>query len=100
LTTPSLGEMASTFAANAYKLQPVLEELFNSQYFYDAAAGVSDDNFGGIVKSPLDLMMGTLQLFTIPLPDPITSAPRFYEKTNGLLKSLYDMGLNLYEPSM
>jgi len=94
-----ISEMASTFAANAYKLQPVLEELFNSQHFYDASAGVSDDNFGGIVKSPLDLMMGTLQLFTIPLPDPIASAPSFYEKTNGLLKSLYDMGLNLYEPS-
>jgi uncharacterized protein (DUF1800 family) len=94
-----ISEMAATFAANSYKLQPVLEELFKSQHFYDASAGVNDDNFGGIIKSPLDLMMGTLQLFTIRLPDPIAAAASFYAKTNGLLKSLYDMGINFFEPS-
>ncbi len=94
-----ISEMAATFAANGYKLQPVLEELFKSQHFYDASAGVDDDNFGGIIKSPLDLMMGTLQLFTVQLPDPNASAASFYAKTNDLLGSLNSMGMNLYEPS-
>jgi uncharacterized protein (DUF1800 family) len=94
-----ISEMASTFAANNYKLQPVLEELFKSQHFYEASAGVNDDNFGGIIKSPLDLMMGTLQLFTLQLPDPIASAASFYAKTNALLRSLYNMGINFYEPA-
>jgi uncharacterized protein (DUF1800 family) len=57
-----IAEMANTFTANNYKLQPVLEDLFQSQHFYDAAAGANDDNFGGIIKSPLDLMIGTLRL--------------------------------------
>jgi uncharacterized protein (DUF1800 family) len=58
-----IAEMANTFSASGYKLQPVLEDLFQSQHFYDAAAGVNDDNFGGIIKSPLDLNGGYLQDF-------------------------------------
>jgi uncharacterized protein (DUF1800 family) len=48
--------MAATFTTSGFKLQPVLEELFQSQHFYDAAAGVNDDNFGGIIKHFVSLM--------------------------------------------
>ncbi len=93
-----IADMANTFATNGYKIQPVLEDLFQSQHFYDAAAGVGDDNFGGIIKSPLDLMIGTLRIFNIPLPDPSTSASTFYEKTGELIRSLEYMGIHFYEP--
>ncbi|MBL7871845.1 MAG: DUF1800 family protein [Cyclobacteriaceae bacterium] len=93
-----IAEMASTLAANQYKLQPVLEDLFQSQHFYDAAAGVGDDNFGGIIKSPLDLMIGTFRIFGIQLPDPVTSAELFYEKTGELVRNLEGMGMHFYEP--
>jgi len=91
-------EMADTFASNGYKIQPVLEELFKSEHFYEAGAGVDDDNFGGIIKSPLDLMIGTYRLFNIQLPDPVASASDFYESTNAMLNSLSGMGMNFYEP--
>ena len=91
--------MANTFTSNGFKLQPVLEELFQSQHFYDAAPGVNDDSFGGIIKSPLDLVLGTVRLFDIQLPDYITSANDFYAKTDGLLRSLSSMGMNFYDPS-
>jgi uncharacterized protein (DUF1800 family) len=42
-----IAQMANTFISSGYKIQPVLEDLFQSQHFYDAAAGVTDDNFGG-----------------------------------------------------
>ncbi len=93
-----IAEMANTFSAGGYKLQPVLEDLFQSQHFYDAAAGVNDDAFGGIIKSPLDLLVGTFRIFNIQLPDPVTSATTFYEKTGELIGNLEDMGMHFYEP--
>ncbi len=95
-----VAEMANTFASNGFKLQPVLEELFKSQHFYEAAAGVTDDNFGGIIKSPMDLMVGTMRFFNIQaqLPNPITTAADYYGKTNELIRSMSDMGMHFYEP--
>jgi len=93
-----IAEMANSFVSNGYKIQPVLEDLFQSQHFYDAAAGVLDDNFGGIIKSPLDLMVGTFRLFGIQLPDPVSSPVPFYEKTGELIRELESMGMHFYEP--
>ncbi|HRK54226.1 MAG TPA: DUF1800 family protein [Cyclobacteriaceae bacterium] len=91
-------DMANTFTSNGFKLQPVLEELFKSTHFYEAAAGVDDDNFGGIIKSPLDLMVGTHRFYNIQLPDPIAAATEFYEKTNDMTRTISKMGMNFYEP--
>ncbi len=93
-----LDGMAATFKNSGFKLQPVLEELFQSQHFYDAAAGVDDDNFGGIIKSPLDLVIGTIRFFDLQLPSYQTSATDFYEKTGGLLQSMGLMGMPFYNP--
>ncbi len=93
-----IAQMAATFAANGFKLQPVLEELFQSQHFYDAAAGVDDDNFGGIIKAPLDIMTGTMRLFSLTLPDPVASAQSFYATTSQLVSSLTSMGMDFFEP--
>jgi len=93
-----ISQMANTFASNGFKLQPVLEELFQSQHFYDAAGGVDDDNFGGVIKSPLDLMTGTMRMFSLSLPDSVSSAQTFYKSTGELIRSLNSMGMNFYEP--
>lgn len=93
-----VAQMANTFISSGYKIQPVLEDLFQSQHFYDAAAGVTDDNFGGIIKSPLDLMVGTLRMFNVQLADPIANAAAYYEQTGDLIRSLTDMGMHFYEP--
>ncbi len=93
-----VAQMASTFISSGYKIQPVLEDLFQSQHFYDAAAGVNDDNFGGIIKSPLDLMVGTLRFFNVQLPDPTGNAVAYYEQTGELIRSLESMGMHFYEP--
>lgn len=95
-----IAELATTFISNGFKLQPVLEELFKSQHFYEATAGVNDDNFGGIIRSPLDLLVGTLRFFELQtqFPDYVTSPAEFYMKTAGLIASLSDMGMHFYEP--
>jgi uncharacterized protein (DUF1800 family) len=92
-------EMANTFTANNYKIQPVIENLLRSQHFYEAGAGdVKDDNFGGIIKSPLDLVIGTLRMFDVQLPDMTTDTTVFYETTTGIIDTLDDLGMRFYEP--
>ena len=91
-------EMAATFQANGFKIQPVLEELFQSQHFYEASDGVADDHFGGVIKSPLDLVLGTLLFFEVQLPDYTGNIEGFYETTDNIIKLLERQGLTFYEP--
>ena len=93
-----IAEMASTFVASNYKIQPVIENLLRSQHFYEAGAGVNDDNFGGIIKSPLDLVAGTLRLFSVPLPDMTTQTVEFYAAADTIVGTLGDLGMNFFEP--
>lgn len=92
-----IGEMAATFAANEYKILPVVENLLRSQHFYEAGAGIGDDNFGGIIKSPLDLVTGTIRFLGLPIPDMSTPA-QFYETTGEIVGLMDDMGMGFYEP--
>jgi uncharacterized protein (DUF1800 family) len=92
-----IAEMANVFASNGFKLQPVVENLLRSQHFYEAAAGIGDDNFGAIIKSPLDLVTGTLRFMNVSLPD-MSSPAQFYEVTGMIVDQINDMGMSFYEP--
>lgn len=91
-------EMANVFKSNGFKIQPVLEDLFQSQHFYDAAGGVNDDNFGGIIKSPLDLVVGTYRMFDITLPPYTDSSTAFNDASADLLRTMIKMGMDFYNP--
>ncbi len=93
-----IAEMANTFITSNYKIQPVIENLLRSEHFYEAGSGVADDNFGGIIKSPLDLVAGTLRFFDVRLPDMLTQTDEFYMVTGNIIGSLGDLGLNFFEP--
>ncbi|GIV36007.1 MAG: hypothetical protein KatS3mg032_0386 [Cyclobacteriaceae bacterium] len=90
--------MADTFRANNFKLQPVIENLLRSQHFYDAASGNEDDKFGGIIKSPLDLVTGTLRFFDIRVPDMNTQPQEFYAFTGAMNAALETQGMFFYQP--
>jgi hypothetical protein len=91
-------DMASIFQQQNFSLQAVLEALFTSQEFYEGANGVLDDNFGCIIKSPLDLIIGHARSVDLQLPDYLTQTEQFYEITGDWLRKMGDMGLNFYEP--
>lgn len=96
---PIITEMANTFIANNYKIQPVIENLLRSQHFYEAGAGtVTDDNFGGIIKSPLDLALQTLRFFQVPIPDMATAPTDFYDATGEIISNVYNQAMSFYEP--
>jgi uncharacterized protein (DUF1800 family) len=91
--------MAEYLKTSHYKLQPVIENLLCSEHFYDSSnTNVTDDNYGGIIKSPLDLVIGTLRTFSISLPDPVTEATAFYEATTEIVGTIDSLGMHFYEP--
>lgn len=51
--------LAQVFVNNNWNILPVLETLFKSQHFYDMA------NRGVYIKSPFDLVIGSLRTFNI-----------------------------------
>jgi uncharacterized protein (DUF1800 family) len=71
--------LASTFRSN-YNLQEVLDQLLLSQHFYDLDdSDNSDELIGGLIKSPLDLVLQTLNIVEYPVPDPITHGLDHYK---------------------
>lgn len=93
-----ISQMASTLIANGHKIQPVIEELLQSQHFYDAAAGIDDDKFGAIIKSPLDLVASTYRFFKLNLADFTTEYDLFYTQVTNIRQQLRRMGMDYYEP--
>ncbi len=94
--------LAATFRNNDYELLPVLDQLLRSQHFFDADNGVTtDDNMGAIIKSPLDLTIGTLRFFDVQMPDKNTDLVKHYEAWSRVLNPwglVASQGLDFYEP--
>lgn len=92
-------ELVTTLTTNNYKIEPVIRELLGSQHFFDSAdSTVNNDNFGAIIKSPLDLVTSTLNFFEYKLPDYITNPVTFYGQSETLLSKMNDQGMNLLNP--
>lgn len=99
LSDDIIAQMANTFRANEFKIQPVIEELLTSQHFYNSnTASYADDAFGGIIKSPLELILGTYRFFGITFPDMNTNPGEFYEQAANVIRLLNDMGMDFYQP--
>lgn len=64
-----IAPMAQTFIANNFEIRPVLSQLLKSSLFYDPAYT------GCIIKSPLDLVVGSVRTLGVQLPhqDKLTS---------------------------
>ena len=92
--------LAQLCISNNYELSPVLSALLTSQHFYDNDnAVVEDDNTGAIIKSPLELIIGTLRFFRTALPEPSGNLEHHYQAYRKVvLDGLTDQGLYLYEP--
>ena len=72
--------LAGRIRQEDFQLTPVLRELFSSQWFYAA------ENRRAVIKSPLELVLGTLRALTEPIRWP------------GVAKLLAELGQNVFEP--
>lgn len=92
-----IAPLATFFASsgNNFAIAPVLRKLLTSQIFFD------NRNVGAIVKSPAELMIGTIRIFAQPVPDITTEYEAFYKMTNFVSNSMNLLQLNLLnQPSV
>lgn len=91
--------LADVLRVNDYNVMSVLEVLFQSEHFYDMdSAPTSDNNIGAIIKSPADLVVGTLRLFELEIPSKETSLQLHYTLFDQLRSQLSLQGLEFFEP--
>ena len=90
--------LAETMQRNNYEMEPVLRQLFSSRHFFDQDNSQSTDNVkASLIKSPLEIVAGTLRFFEVALPDR-TQLPKYYQIYKSLTEMLLQQGLDLYEP--
>ena len=72
--------LAQTLKDNDYDIPTALQQLLKSEHFYDQDDDdATDENIGAIVKSPMEILLGTLSFFKIDLPDPLTDSENHYK---------------------
>jgi uncharacterized protein (DUF1800 family) len=77
--TDVIGPLAQTLISQNFELKPVLNQLLQSEHFFDADDAVSNDEIiGALIKSPLDLVLEALSFLNIPIPDPVTENDKHY----------------------
>lgn len=90
--TDIITPLAINLQANNYNLSVVLNQLLQSNHFYDLDdANALDNKIGAMVKSPLELVMNTVRFFgisphTFPGNTPVTIWDNFYR--NGLREGI------------
>jgi uncharacterized protein (DUF1800 family) len=90
--------LATTFRNADYEMEILIRQLLASEHFYDTdTATTSDNSIGAIIKSPLELIIGTLRFFNVDMPATLSD---LYNKSyiGGILPILVDQGLDFYEP--
>ncbi len=99
IETDIIQPLAATLRANNYEIKSVLEELLQSEHFYDLdSPPTNDDNIGAIIKSPIEIVIGTLRLFQLQIPDKTTQLPLHYKLYDRLLDQISLQGLELFNP--
>lgn len=99
IETDIIEPLALILEQNNFQIIPVLEVLLTSEHFYDLDSVTTDDNnIGAIIKSPIDLIVGTIRLFELDVPDKTTDLENHYELYRQLLNHLGVEGLDFFEP--
>ncbi len=89
--------LANTLTTNDFEILPVIQQLLSCQHFFDADnTEDKDDVNGSIIKSPLEITLGTMRHFQVQIPtDPSEKFFNIYQKVLGKLE---DQGMAFLEP--
>lgn len=99
IETDIIEPLAATLVSNNFDITSVLEVLLQSEHFYDMDTPItSDNNIGAIIKSPMDLIIGTMRLFNLTVPDKTTQLDAHYDLYNQLNAQLDLQGIQFFEP--
>jgi uncharacterized protein (DUF1800 family) len=83
--------IAKTFRKNNYEIKPVLKQLLSSKHFFDVG------NYGGIIKSPVDFIVGACREFKVIFPTEIELVDR-YAFWNTLQNQALTLQQNIGDP--
>jgi uncharacterized protein (DUF1800 family) len=83
--------LAKIYRDGKYELKPVLTALFSSDHFYEEAVR------GAIIRSPLELMIGTLRWFNLKAPESGTTP--FNQLGDYLRTRAREQQMDVYEQS-
>jgi uncharacterized protein (DUF1800 family) len=97
--TDIIQPLAQQLKASNYELGPTLKTLLMSKHFYDEDDNVlQNDIRGAIIKSPVELVLGALNLFGITLPSETTNNLVFHQCIGKIRSAFENQGLGLYYP--
>jgi uncharacterized protein (DUF1800 family) len=82
--------LADLFRQQQFNLKPVLAALFRSQHFYDAAVR------GAIIRSPMELVIGTLRAFNQNPPE-VTNVAPFFQYNNYVWQRSRELQMDLMD---
>lgn len=82
--------LAATFRKD-YEIKPVLEKLFSSQHFFDNAL------LGSQIKSPLEIIIGTLNHFNVPVPNAANDRETYDLFTQYLLARAKEQQMEVFD---
>lgn len=86
-----IAPLAEIFRSGNYQIMPVLKALFKSAHFYDA------QNFGVLIKSPADHLIGLWRCLGVTSPEP-DNIQLDYQIHTGMLWHMANMGLEIGDP--
>lgn len=81
--------LASVMRQNNFEIKPVLDVLLKSEHFYDTV------NIGGMIKNPIDFIVGLGQRLPLDIPEPATSR---YNAFNALRAQAASFEMDLFDP--
>ena len=95
--------LALSFRTGNYEILPVLQQLLQSQHFFDADdSNNTDEIVGGMIKSPLELTLQSISFFNIPIPSPTLNPTLHYVQfySNSMINRILNTaGLTIFLPS-
>lgn len=75
--------LSDTFIAANFEIKPVLEQLFQSQHFFDSDdSDNKDEIIGGLIKSPVELALQGISFFELPVPKPDIDLEGYFQFFN------------------
>lgn len=99
--TDIITPLAAIFKSSNYNLKTVVSSLLSSQHFYDFdTPQTSDDNMGALIKSPLEVVVGTMRFLGITPPSESANPAQFHDSFygNGVMTYIKEQGLDFLKP--
>ncbi|MEL6842339.1 MAG: DUF1800 family protein, partial [Bacteroidota bacterium] len=93
--------LAQAFRQNNFEFIPVIKMLLESSHFYDEDdTNSGDEILGGMIKSPLELYLNTMNFFQTNTPDPTVDLAAYYEWMEKRVDRFMEkMGFSIFNPT-